>query len=201
MQSKIESNTKFEAEIKGNPIKLLKILKQHALNYHEHHYEMSIILDSMRALFNLKRKEGESQQDYTKCSKTAQDVLKSHIGGPILLAKTVSSMDGYDEDNKPKIEAQMNEAYNQLLAFTYLKNSDKTKYGSLLSSLQTQHSLKNSQYPQTITEETNVLSNHRFDTVGKNDNKKSSNSSDKTAKDEEKPEMSFAMLEGKVLLL
>jgi hypothetical protein len=90
----------------------------------------------------------------------------------------------------------MNEAYNQLLAFTYLENSDKTKCGSLLSGLQTQHSLKNSHYPQTITEATNVLSNHRFDTVEKNDNKKSSKNSEKAAKDEEKPEMSFAMLEG-----
>jgi secreted Zn-dependent insulinase-like peptidase len=32
MQSKIESGSKFESEIKGNPIKLLKIIKQHALN-------------------------------------------------------------------------------------------------------------------------------------------------------------------------
>jgi hypothetical protein len=36
MQSKIESGSKFESDIKGNPIKLLKIIKQHALNYHEH---------------------------------------------------------------------------------------------------------------------------------------------------------------------
>jgi hypothetical protein len=66
MQSKIESNTKFETGIKGNPIELLKIIKQDALTYHEHRYEMSIILDSMQALFNLKQKDGESLQDYTK---------------------------------------------------------------------------------------------------------------------------------------
>jgi hypothetical protein len=93
---------------------------------------MSIILDSMRVLFNLKQKEGESLQDYTKCFKTAHNVIKSHIGIPTLLAKTISSMDGYIEGNKDKVEQQMNEAYNQLLAFTYLENSDKTKYGSLI---------------------------------------------------------------------
>jgi hypothetical protein len=66
----------------------------------------------MRALFILKQKEGESLQDYVKCLKTGHDVLKSHIGGPILLAKAVSSTDGYDADDKTKIEAQMNEAHN-----------------------------------------------------------------------------------------
>jgi hypothetical protein len=64
--------------------------------------------------------EGESLQDYTKQFKTSHDVLKSHIGGPTLLAKTVSSMDGFDADDKTKVEVQINEAYNQLLAFTYL---------------------------------------------------------------------------------
>jgi hypothetical protein len=47
MQNKIESNSNFESTIKGNPIKLLKMIKQHALNYHEHRYEMAIILESL----------------------------------------------------------------------------------------------------------------------------------------------------------
>ena len=43
MQTKIESNADFNTKIKGDPIELLKIIKQYALNYHEHRYEMSII--------------------------------------------------------------------------------------------------------------------------------------------------------------
>ena len=82
--------------VKGNPIELLKAIKQHALNYNENRYEMSIILDSMRALFNLKQKDGESFQDYTKRFKTARDVLRSHIGGPIILTKFIQTMDDYD---------------------------------------------------------------------------------------------------------
>jgi hypothetical protein len=66
--------------------------------------------------------------------------------------------------NDSKVSGKCQEkAFQQLLAFTYLENSDRTKYGSLLTGLQTQQSLKNNQYPQTITEATNVLSNHRFD--------------------------------------
>jgi hypothetical protein len=112
-------------------------------------------------------------------------------------------MDGYDADDKTKVEEQINEAYNQLLAFTYLENSDKTKYGSLLSGLPAQHSLKNSQYPQTITEATNILSNRRFDTVGKNDNKKSSNNSekDKQQKMRRNPKCPIQCLKGSVIVV
>jgi hypothetical protein len=36
MQIKIESNSNYKGGIKGNPIELLKVIKQHALKYHKH---------------------------------------------------------------------------------------------------------------------------------------------------------------------
>jgi hypothetical protein len=45
----------------------------------------------------------------------------------------------------------------------YLSNADKAKYGSILKGLSTQQSLSNDQYPRTITNANNVLSNHPFD--------------------------------------
>jgi hypothetical protein len=53
MQGKIEANKKFESTIKGNPIELLKLIQQNCLNYQEHRYEMSIILDSVKTLLNV----------------------------------------------------------------------------------------------------------------------------------------------------
>ena len=92
MQSKIESGELFNKKVKNNPFELLLMIKQHALNYHEHRYEMSIMLDSIQSLFSLKQKDGESLQDYTKRFKTTRDVLRSHIGGPIILTKYVEKM-------------------------------------------------------------------------------------------------------------
>ena len=60
-------------------------------------------------------------------------------------------MDVGSEDNK------------QFLAYMYLNNADKSKYGSLLKGLSTQQSLNNDQYPKSVTEANNVLSNHPFD--------------------------------------
>ena len=50
-------------------------------------------------MINLKQKENESLQDYTKRFKTARDVLVSHLGGPIELTKYITTMDGFDETN------------------------------------------------------------------------------------------------------
>jgi hypothetical protein len=127
MQSKIESSSKFETDIKGNPIELLKIIKQHCLNYHEHRYKMAIILDALRVLIGLKQKDGESLQDYTKRFKTSRDVLRSHLGGPLMLTKYIITMDGCDEKDQLKIENCAEKAFQQLLAYTYLDNSDKSK--------------------------------------------------------------------------
>jgi hypothetical protein len=57
MQVKIESGNNFEKLVKNNPIELLRAIKLHSLNFQEHRYEMSIILDVMKALKNLKERD------------------------------------------------------------------------------------------------------------------------------------------------
>ena len=66
MQYKIESRSEFEKTFKRNPIESLKAIKGHALVFQEHLHEISILLDAMRVLFNLKQNSNESLQVYTK---------------------------------------------------------------------------------------------------------------------------------------
>ena len=42
-----------------------------------------------------------------------------------------------------------------------LRNSDQGKYGSLLNGLVSQFSMQNNQYPRTISDATDILSNHQ----------------------------------------
>jgi hypothetical protein len=51
---------------------------------------MPIIWDSIKTMVNTKQKEHESLQD------TARDVMKYHIGRPLILTKFVEDMDVYD---------------------------------------------------------------------------------------------------------
>ena len=58
MKNKIEARSaQITIKIKNNPLTLLIAIKEHALNYQENRYSMSIILDAMRILFNTKQKE------------------------------------------------------------------------------------------------------------------------------------------------
>ena len=63
---KIEGRVEFLSKFENDPIELLKAIKGHTQNYQEHKYNISIVLDSLRSLFNKKQKEGESLQDWTK---------------------------------------------------------------------------------------------------------------------------------------
>ena len=203
MKNKIEARSDYDT-VKKDPIALLKAIKEHALNYQENRYSMSIILDAMRTLMSTKQKEGESLQDYTKRFRVARDVLKSHVGGPIILTKIVEAMPMYEESDAEKREKLQEQVYNQFLAYMYLDNADKSKYGSILTGLNTQQSLGNNQYPKSITESNNVLSNHRFDATPKpggrgkaqNENNKSKEQKGDEKEDEE-VNLSFAQMEGK----
>lgn len=64
-----------------------------------------------------------------------------------------------------KNKAFEEQAFKQFLAFNYLENANQLKCGSILSGLNTQQSLGNDQYPKSIGEANNVLSNHCFDAV------------------------------------
>ena len=252
MKSQLESRDNFLTAIEGNPIALLEAIKQHALNYKEHRYEMSIISDALKTVLLSKQKEDEDLVAYTKRFKTAVEVLKSHMGGPIVLQNYVKSMEGYSatkeefmdtimeaevEDGGEETAAEesdgnsttaasqvqrtsvltsnakqtmklIDKAYEQLLAFIYLDNADKKKYGSLLNALSQQQSLKNDQYPKSMTAANQVLANHRHDNAkDKKEAAKKQSEKDKgpgkgSGKDHQNPnvsplELSFAqMLKG-----
>ena len=70
-----------------------------------------------------------------------------------------------------KIKELNKASAEQFFAFTYLKKWDQHKYGSILKGLNKQKLLGNDQYPKTISETNNVLSNHRFDNTKRNNNR------------------------------
>ena len=84
-QQKIESRQDYENEIVNNPIQLLKVIKEHALNYQDKKYPMLIIMDTFRKFATTRQKEGEALQEFTKQFKVAKYALESHLGGRIML--------------------------------------------------------------------------------------------------------------------
>jgi hypothetical protein len=54
----------------------------------------------------------------------------SHIGGPLLLTNYITTMKDYNENDATKVSACLEQAIQHLLAYIYLDNSDRTKYGT-----------------------------------------------------------------------
>ena len=205
MQNKISARSDFETRIYNNPIELMRAIKEHALNYQESRYEMAIIADAMRTVTTTKQRDNESLQDYTRRFKTAREILESHIGGPLILTKYVKTMDLYDATDPDVVETLINKASEQFFAHIYMENSDQEKYGSISKNLNEQKSLGNDQYPKTIVDTNNVLSNHKFDnfkvrheqkpTRKPYNNQKNNDAKDKS--EEDSPKLSFAQMEGR----
>ena len=150
----------------------------------------------------MKQKEGESLQDYTRRFKTSRDILESHIGSGVVLRKVVQAMPHFEKASAADIERMTQETSERLFAFIYLENADQAKYGSILTNLNSQKSLGNDQYPRTITETNNVLSNHKFDPSRvRNSSDRQQKGKEKkdgsTDEDDEKVTLSFTQLEGK----
>ena len=104
MQAKIQSRSDFESKVYGDPLKLLDAIREHAMNFQETRYEMSIILDAFHALFNAKQAEGESLTKYVQKLKAEKDIIVSHFGAPLNLAKYVKSMNEYNASNADKVK-------------------------------------------------------------------------------------------------
>jgi hypothetical protein len=66
MKNKIEARSDFKSKIKHNLFELLKVIKEHSMNYQENQYSMLVILDAQLTLFTTKQKEAKSFQNYTK---------------------------------------------------------------------------------------------------------------------------------------
>jgi hypothetical protein len=119
--------------------------------------------------------------------------LESQFGGPIAPTKYVEKESNYGPTNETIIKECQKTVSKEFLTVLYLKHADQKKYGYILQGLNTQQSLHNDQYPKTVIDANNVLSNHKFDNYksqahrsGKDKDKSDNNSKDdKEDKDEQ----------------
>ena len=137
MKTNIEALKDFKDSIYKNLVEFPKEIKQHALNYQELRYEMSVILDGFTKCFGKRQKDQESLQDYTRRFEKSYEVLQLHIGGQIQIQKYVKTLNGltdypYNEDEFLTNEQLTKQASEQLASFVYLQNADQLKYGSIL---------------------------------------------------------------------
>ena len=210
MKAKIQSRKDYQTVIKDNPIELLKAIKQHATNFSDIQYDMRTAEDAMTSFMTIRQRDDESLIDFLRRYKNTKDVFLSHIGKDFTLPSMVRQHPDYPDEidlnsdvstvreaARGKAEELAKQVLERFIAYRYLKAVDQTKYGSVISGLNSQFSLGNDQYPKTLTDAHNVISAHRWDPEykKKTQKKKEDNSKRYNDKDKDKaPELSFAQM-------
>ena len=167
MLSRLEAHPDFDS-FRDNPYATLDAIKELMHSPVRAQYPLATLDKAEKRLYRCKQKDGENINDYYKRFNQARDVLESHIG--------TRSLDYYVENlpvyqattDAAEQEAMKKNAWECRMAYTFLINSDQSKYGSRVSELRTQYSLTNDQYPKTVKKVLDALSNHPFDAAYKN---------------------------------
>ena len=111
----------------------------------------------------MRQQEQEHLNDYVKRFKQSCDMLKSHMGSKCL-DEFVEHTEEYQSETETKEQSKLKEqGFRRFMAFLLLRNSDQSKYQSLMNGLISQYSMENDHYPKTITTATDILTNHRHD--------------------------------------
>ena len=140
IQSKIEQRTDFDMKIYNDPIKLIKTIKEHVLNYQETKYSMEIIDNALIHFLLLKQKD-DPLHEYVKKFKTAKEVAECHIGGPIILSKYMKILKDYDEKDNKKIKELQEKSWEKFCAYKFQKNANNQKYGTVIEHLRERKSI------------------------------------------------------------
>ena len=156
MQSKIKQRTDFDTKLYNNPIELIKVIKEHALNYQETKYSMEIINNTLIHFLLLRQKEDPLHENVKKF-KTAKEVAKSHLGEPIILSKYLKTLKDYDKKDNKNVKELQEKSWEKFCAYKFLKNANKQKYGTIIDHLRERKSIGVEEFPDTLTKAINTL--------------------------------------------
>jgi hypothetical protein len=161
MQNKINSRSDYNTKIKNDAIELLNAIEEHALQYEDTRYSMSIVEDALRNLLMIRQKEDEDLVAYTDRFKTIRTIAVNQVGQELELTSIIKELRG--KNTTATDEELRKEAWEQFTAYLFISRSDQDKYGTFAANLKTQFSLGNDQYPKTLEDAQAVLSLQKFD--------------------------------------
>ncbi len=163
MQQRLEEHPDYASKIQDDPIAMLEAIKTLTQDPVRAQYPFVSMTNSLVNFLNIQQHENENLLDYVKRFKQLRDIMKSQLGSHFL-DHFVEHLPLYvEETDTDKKQEMKNNALEPFLAYQLLKSSDQTKYGSLLSKLQSQYSLGLDQYPKTLNAAVDALSNHKYD--------------------------------------
>ena len=81
LQHRIEAKAEYKSKIKGDPIKLLEMIKENSLSFDDKNKANIVIINAIMNLMTTRQRDNEDLTEYTKCFKAARDLCKEKYRG------------------------------------------------------------------------------------------------------------------------
>ena len=160
LQHRIETKAKYESKIKGNPIKLLEMIKESSLSFNDKKKADIVIIDAIMNLMTTRTSEDEDLTKYANRFKTARDLCKEKYGGIFKIPTLIQKESTWGSDQETRYKT----AYACFLSILYLKNMDQMKYGSFIKTMAEDFTTgQENIYLIHIKNVQHVLSIHKYD--------------------------------------
>ena len=157
---RIEAKAEYESKSKGDPIKLLEMIKENPLSFDDKKKADIVIIDAMMNLMTTRQRDDEDLTNYTKCFKAVRNLCKEKYGGIFEIPTLTHKESTWTSDK----EGSYKTAYASFLSILYLKNTDQTKYGSFIKKLAEDFATAWENVYQThIKHVQHILSIHKYD--------------------------------------
>jgi hypothetical protein len=164
LKQRIEAEQDFDTTIKDNVIELLKRIRELTHETDESRYPYLAIIETISRFVNLRQLDDEDLITYVKRFKAQKDIVKEQLGKNFLSDFVEWTQEYKDLAGQTNEQQELKKtALEKFQAELLIRNSDKTKYGTLITTLTSQFSMNKDQYPKTLADATKVLELHKFD--------------------------------------
>ena len=163
MVARLEEHPDFESKIEDDPFETLNAIKQIMQDPQRAQYYLIPPINAYKQVLNLKQGPNEGLADYIKRTKQIWDVNES-FNGKGWLDHAIEQSEGYraltDADEQKEFKKK---AYDAAKGFMVVDCADPLKYGQLQKTMNSQFTMGQNQYPESLEKGTDILSNHKID--------------------------------------
>ena len=134
LQMKIENRSDFESDIESDPISLLAAINElmHTILHEKLILPYETLWTTLAQLFEIKQNKDQKLSDYYETMKAFGSQVSKYFNEDFL-DKFVSNLDEFKNTNSIIEQSKLKKgAWQRLLAYGFLHNSDHDKYGRLL---------------------------------------------------------------------
>ena len=121
LQHQIEAKAKYESKIKGDPIKLVEMIKENLLSFNDKKMADIVIINAIMNFITTRQRDNEDLTDYTKHFKAARDLCNEKYKGIFEIPTLAQKQSTWTSDKEAATRQQMPVSYPSCISRIQIK--------------------------------------------------------------------------------